>query len=82
MSEYRMKVEKVQGLYSGVTFPVSYVVGEIVRCSDCRHFVSKGTHRFDGGKVNDDFCEYIRSWMLQVSPDGFCAWGERKAVKE
>ena len=51
---------------------------EIVRCRDCKHFTPKGTHKFENGKVNADFCEYIRGWMLQITPDGFCAWAERK----
>ena len=51
---------------------------EIVRCGDCKHFTPKGTHKFDNGKVNKDYCDYVRSWMLQITPDGFCAWGERR----
>ena len=51
---------------------------EIVRCRDCRNFVPKGTHVFSDGTVNDDFCYYIRSWMLQISSEGFCSWGERR----
>lgn len=50
---------------------------EIVRCRDCKHFTPKGTHKFENGKVNADFCTYVRSWMLQITPDGFCAWGVR-----
>lgn len=50
----------------------------IVRCRDCRHFTPKGTHKFENGKVNDDYCDYVRGWMLQITPDGFCAWGERR----
>lgn len=50
---------------------------EIVRCRDCKHFTPKGTHKFENGKVNEDYCEYVRGWMLQITPDGFCAWGER-----
>lgn len=51
---------------------------EIVRCSDCKHFTPKGTHKFENGKVNEDYCDYVRGWMLQITPDGFCAWGERR----
>lgn len=51
---------------------------EIVRCRDCKHFTPKGTHKFENGKTNADYCTYVRSWMLQITPDGFCAWGERK----
>ena len=52
--------------------------GEIVRCRDCKHFTPKGTHKFENGKVNADYCDYVRGWMLQITPDGFCAWGERR----
>lgn len=51
---------------------------EIVRCRDCKHFTPKGTHKFENGKVNADFCTYVRGWMLQITPDGFCAWACRK----
>lgn len=55
------------------------VMPVIVRCRDCKHFTPKGTHKFENGKVNADYCDYVRGWMLQITPDGFCAWGERKA---
>ena len=58
-------------------YPLHAPAVDVVRCRECRHFTPKGTHVFSDGVVNDDFCHYIRSWMLQVSPDGFCAWGER-----
>lgn len=51
---------------------------EIVRCRDCKHFTLEGSYRFEDGSTNVDFCEYVRGWLLQVTPDGFCAWGERK----
>lgn len=54
----------------------------IVRCRDCKHFVPKGAYKFENGIVNDDFCRYMRSYMLHITPDGFCAWGERKEVDE
>lgn len=50
----------------------------IVRCRDCKHFTPKETHKFENGKVNEDYCDYVRGWMLQITPDGFCAWAERK----
>ena len=50
----------------------------IVRCRDCEHFTPKGTHKFENGKVNADYCKYVRGWMLQITPDGFCAWAKRK----
>lgn len=52
---------------------------EIVRCRDCKHFTPKGAHKFENGKVNADYCTYVRSWMLQITPDGYCKWGERRS---
>lgn len=51
---------------------------EIVHCRDCKHFTPKGTHKFENGKTNTDYCTYVRGWMLQITPDGFCAWGVRR----
>lgn len=50
----------------------------VVRCRDCKHFTPRGTHKFEDGKENEDYCDYVRGWMLQITPDGFCAWGERR----
>lgn len=52
---------------------------QIVRCCDCKHFTPKGTHKFENGKTNADFCEYVRGWMLRITPDGYCKWGERRS---
>ena len=43
---------------------------KIVRCRDCRHFMNG-----DSCKLQDEWNEF--HW-LQVEPDGFCAWGERR----
>ena len=51
---------------------------EVVRCRDCKHFTPKGADKFENGKTNMDYCTYIRGWMLQITPDGFCAWGDRR----
>ena len=76
MSEY---------IYGSIGDPLANVLGEIylpraevVRCRDCKHFTPKGTHKFENGKVNEDYCDYVRGYMLQITPDGFCAWGERR----
>ena len=50
---------------------------EIVRCRDCARFVPQGTYRFNSGEVNKDTCEVIRGFVVQIDPNGFCAWGER-----
>ena len=57
---------------------ISLARAQIVRCRDCEHFTPKGTHKFENGKTNADYCIYVRGWMLQITPNGFCAWGERK----
>ena len=55
-----------------------YTGEEIVRCSDCRCFTPEGTIRFPDGSTNTDFCSYFKAYKLQITPDGFCAWGERR----
>lgn len=51
---------------------------KVVRCRDCKHFTPKGTHKFENGKTNADYCTYVRGWMLQITPDGFCAWASKR----
>ena len=65
---------RIKETHFAVTLP------EIVRCRDCEHFTSKGTYKFENGKVNADYCDYVRGWVLQITPDGFCAWGERRGA--
>ena len=80
MSEYIAKCNEVVGI-SGKTLIVPDYIDtskEIVRCRDCKHFTPKGTHKFENGKTNADYCTYVRGWMLQITPDGFCAWAKRK----
>jgi len=75
MSEYIVDVEEQR--WCG-----SLTCGEkIVRCRDCKHFTTKGTYRFGDGRMNENYCKYIRGWMMQITPDGYCAWGERKEGK-
>ena len=42
---------------------------KIVRCRDCRHYTDDEM----------EYYHYCGSWCEQVTPDGFCAWGERRA---
>lgn len=51
---------------------------EIVRCRDCVRFVPKGTYRYNSGVTNTATCDVIRGFVVQIDPDGFCAWGERE----
>lgn len=50
---------------------------EIVRCRDCARFIPQGSFHFNNGAVNKDTCEVIRGFVVQIGPNGFCAWGER-----
>ena len=55
------------------------VLVEVVRCRDCARFVPEGTYRFNSGIVNKATCSVIRGFAVQIDPDGFCAWGERRS---
>lgn len=74
MSEY--VVELNSNAVSGGKFLLGSVyldAEEIVRCRDCDyydHWEASGTYR------EKHVCGY---WdYLEINPDGFCAWGERK----
>lgn len=47
----------------------------IVRCRDCEYAKWKAKD-CDGADIYR-----CRKFKFDVSPDGFCAWGERKAVE-
>ena len=47
---------------------------EIVRCRDCRHY---SEHEWIVTTDVDDVCHFWHGKPTKVSPDGFCAWGER-----
>lgn len=82
MSEYIVNIPSILNR-DGVYYPDERndpmpVDEEIVRCRDCARFVPQGTYRFNSGAVNKDTCEVIRGFVVQIDPNGFCAWGERK----
>lgn len=53
------------------TFSKNNLREEIVRCRNCKEFAF-GSDEY----ATVDWCDY---WTAYVeSPDGFCAWGERK----
>ena len=54
------------------------VMPVIVRCRDCARFIPQGTKRFEDGTVNKDTCDVVRGFIVQIDPDGFCAWGARR----
>lgn len=41
---------------------------KVVRCSDCKHYTDDEM----------EYYHYCGSWCEQVTPDGYCAWGERR----
>lgn len=54
----------------------------IVRCKDCKHF----RKRSPVVTADDYRCRNPKwmnggIWSVQVSPDGFCAWGDAKVVE-
>ena len=52
-----------------------YFDDRLVRCRDCKHYVHSELLGGDACDLQDDVNEY--HW-LNVEPDGFCAWGERR----
>ena len=79
MSEYIVNMPPYMPYDIRVELNAWYVESEpIVRCRDCKRFIPQGTHRFDDGVVNKDTCSVIRGFVVQIDPDGFCAWGERR----
>lgn len=52
----------------------------IVRCRDCRHMQTIDLSVYYGEHKHDfDMCTRVDGVQLNAEPDGFCAWGERKA---
>ena len=65
MSEYIVEVE---GQMPDAIFERELT--EIVRCRDCRYYEETG---------NCNWFECSSCWLLaEVTPYGFCAWGERR----
>jgi hypothetical protein len=54
-------------------FPLADVV-EVVRCKDCKYYV---TDPYNNGDVDENVCTEQIIWA-SVPPDGFCNYGERK----
>lgn len=53
---------------------------EVVRCRDCLSYYEVENYHPSGNYVMR-CCKYFDTYNDEVKPDGFCAWGERKAVK-
>ena len=81
VDEYTKRISRVideQTLANVKNQLAEYGYVKVVRCRDCKHFTPKGTHKFENGKTNADYCTYVRGWMLQITPDGFCAWASKR----
>ena len=80
MAEYvcELPVEDMLSFVSGTTtIPVHE---RIVRCRDCEHFTPNEEFWF--GPILAATCGSCDFWAgtkCKVTPDGFCAWGERRA---
>ena len=56
----------------------------VVRCRDCKfyRFVDR-SGIFKDERHNDSFCSrFVDGKRMEVEPDGFCAWGERKVGED
>jgi len=73
MTEYIYAIDGQQGHW--------FTGEEIVRCRDCRYYYEAEDYH-PQGNVTRLCCEYFCSYGDEVSPDGFCAWAERKEVGE
>ena len=76
MSEYVCELP-VDGMTSFVSGGELIPVREyIVRCKDCKHY---SDHEWVLVTDVSDVCHFFGDGV-KVEPDGFCKWGERKAV--
>ena len=57
----------------------------IVRCRDCKHFTANKEFWIEPPEVpfpmigaTSDCCDFWAGTECKVTPDGFCAWGERR----
>lgn len=71
MSEYIVRIPPDMPYEIRAELNAWYVESEpIVRCRDCKHYHEAGIASYT------PFCEWMND--SDVTPDGFCAWGERK----
>lgn len=59
------------GVVESVVRPCGERREEVVRCRDC-------AHAHEGARYCDRFTGCGLSDFVDVKPDGFCAWGERR----
>lgn len=85
MTEYIIKVDEDTERWRNVQQQCTHFLGhslvdEIVRCKDCKHYrFEDRSHIFNDNHHNDSFClRFVDGRRMEVGPDGFCAWGERR----
>ena len=64
MTEFKEYIVRVDGFVPDAIYERS--LEEVVRCRDCKHYEDYGG------------CCHRRYQPMAVTPDGFCAWGERR----
>lgn len=67
------RTKEVIVLYTddGIGNCIGEIVGEVVRCKDCKHRDPED-HKCDSGLLERVGC------MFPVADDYFCSWGERR----
>ena len=79
MSEYIVKCNEVVGISCKALIVPDYIdtSKEIVRCRDCKHYYEADNYH-PQGNVLSHCCKYFDAYNDEVTPDGFCAWAERR----
>lgn len=67
MSEYIIEIPDYVPPFDPAVRAVS-LGEEVVRCRDCKHFATN---------IHGSYCK--KSISTTSDPNGFCAWGERRA---
>lgn len=76
MSEYIVRMPPDMPYEIRAELNAWYVESEpIVRCRDCVYF-----DKYENDEIS--VCYRFDNEQPIVEPDGFCAWGERKGVKQ
>lgn len=84
MREYIIRVDENDERWHYVERQYTHFFGypiteEVVRCRDCKHYYEAENYHPSGNYVRR-CCKYFDTYNDEVEPDGFCAWGERRAV--
>ena len=81
MSEYIINLDGELGMALAVACAgAGFAREEIVRCRDCKYyrFVDR-SDIFHDERHNDRYClRFVDGKRMEVEPNGFCAWGERR----